>query len=417
MGIVRRTHFTDLDWLNIGPIAPHIGAIKQHFADGRYAPTTVASYLSNIAHFARWCADEHLPLCRIDEVLFTEFLNEHLPRCQCDASVRHDCGDNRAALGHLLFVLRTRGAITSPAKSTTPVDEELRRFDAHMDRVRGLAPKTRTQVLRVVGRLLRQRFSRGCVDVASIKPAHVRQFYAQQALLHRTPGGVGSVVAALHSYFRYRASLGDLVHGLIGAVSAPANWRLATLPKALTAQEVEQLVASLCQPGPSMRRADAIVRCALDLGLRRGEVARLQLDDIDWRAGTVTLRHTKGLREDVLPLPATTGEAIAVYLKSERPQTTNRAVFVRHIAPRDEPVGPDLVGKTIREAYVRAGLPYTRSHLLRHTMASRLLAGGSSLKEVADVLRHRALSTTQIYAKLDSRKLVEVALPWPGSAS
>jgi integrase len=166
-----------------------------------------------------------------------------------------------------------------------------------------------------------------------------------------------------------------------------------------------------------MRRADAIVRCALDLGLRSGEVAGIMLDDIDWQAGTITLRHTKGLREDVLPLPATMGEAIAVYLKNERPQTTNRAVFVRHIAPRDEPVGPDLVRKTIRQAYVRAGLPYTRSHLLRHTMASRLLEAGSSLKEVADVLRHRALSTTQVYAKLDSRKLVEVALPWPGSAS
>ena len=141
------------------------------------------------------------------------------------------------------------------------------------------------------------------------------------------------------------------------------------------------------------------------------------LDDIDWRAGTITLRHTKSRREDVLPLPATTAEAIAAYLKYERPKTSNRAVFVRHIAPRDEPVGPDLVRKTIRQAYARAGLPYTRSHLLRHTMANRLLAGGSSLKEVADVLRHRSLNTTLIYAKLDSRNLVEVALPWPGSAA
>ncbi len=166
-----------------------------------------------------------------------------------------------------------------------------------------------------------------------------------------------------------------------------------------------------------MRRADAIVRCALDLGLRSGEVARLSLNDIDWRAGTITLRHTKGRREDVLPLPVTTGEAIAAYLKHERPKTSNRAVFVRNVAPRDEPVGRDLVRKTIRQAYGRAGLPYTRSHLLRHTMANRLLAGGSSLKEVADVLRHRSLNTAMIYAKLDSRKLAEVALPWPGSAA
>jgi len=177
------------------------------------------------------------------------------------------------------------------------------------------------------------------------------------------------------------------------------------------------LIGSLGQASRSQRRSAAIVRCALDLGLRSGEVARLSLDDIDWRAGTITLRHTKGRREDVLPLPATTGAAIAAYLKEERPKTRNRAVFVRHVAPRDQPIGPDLVRNTIRQAYARAGLPYTGSHLLRHTMANRLLAGGSSLKEVADVLRHRSLNTTLIYAKLDSRNLVEVALPWPGSAS
>src|SRR5206468_7506949 len=90
--------------------------------------------------------------------------------------------------------------------------------------------------------------------------------------------------------------------------------------------------------------------------------------------------------------------AIAAYLKEERPKTRNRALFVRHVAPRDQPVGPDLVRKTIRQAYARAGLPYTSSHLLRHTMAKRLLAGGSSLKEVADVLRHRSLNSTLIYA-------------------
>ena len=183
----------------------------------------------------------------------------------------------------------------------------------------------------------------------------------------------------------------------------------------MTTEEVEQLVGSLGEPGQSLRRADAIVRCALDLGLRRSEIARLSLDDIDWRAGTITLRCTKGRREDALPLPATTGKAIVAYLKQERPKTRCRAVFMRRVAPRDQPIGPDAVYQTIRKAYARAGLPYTRSHLLRHTMANRLLASGSSLKEVADVLRHRSLNTTLIYAKLDSRNLVEVALPWPGS--
>ena len=125
--------------------------------------------------------------------------------------------------------------------------------------------------------------------------------------------------------------------------------------------------------------------------------------DIDWRAGTVTLRNTKCRREDILPLPEATGRAIADYLSFERPQTTNRSVFVRRVAPRDQPIGPDLVRQEIRQAYARAGLDVTGRTFCATRMASRLLEGGSSLKEVADVLRHRSLNTTLIYAKLDSK--------------
>ena len=315
------------------------------------------------------------------------------------------------------FKAYPRSIVARPKAKPSPADKELNRYDEYMDHVRGLAPKTRSMSLRVVGRLLTSLFGDGPVKIAAIKPDHVRRFFAEQAKLYSKPANAGTVVASLRGYFRFRASRGDAVHGLVGVLSYPANWRQSSLPKTLTAEEVEQLVGALGQPGRSMRRADAIVRCALDLGLRSGEVAQIGLDDIDWRAGTITLRHTKGRREDVLPLPAATGKAIAAYLKHERPKTDSRAVFVRHNAPRGWPVGPDLVRKSIRQAYARAGLPYTRSHLLRHTMANRLLAGGSSLKEVADVLRHRSLNTTMIYAKLDSRKLIEVALPWPGSAS
>jgi integrase/recombinase XerC len=417
MDTVQYSRRTNIDWLAAGAIAPYVDAFKGYLTERQYAARTVTGYLSNIAHFARWARARRLRLNRLDESAVVEFLDKHLPNCRCTGCVRRDRSDHRAALGHLLVLLRSQGAIAPPTVSTTPVDDELRRYGEHMEHVRGLAPKTRDIALRVVGRLLTARFGGNAIDITAIKPAHVRRFFAEQAKLYRKPASAGSVVASLRGYFRYRASLGDRVHGLTGAVSYPANWQLSSLPKTLTNEEVDQLVSALGQPGRAMRRADAIVRCALDLGLRSGEVARLSLDDIDWCAGTVTLRHTKGRREDVLPLPAAMGMAIAMYLKHERPKTCNRAIFVRQVAPRDQPVGPDLVRKTIRQAYMRAGLLYTRSHLLRHTMANRLLAGGSSLKEVADVLRHRSLNTTMIYAKLDSRKLVEVALPWPGSAA
>ena len=417
MGNTRSSKHASIDWLAKGPLAPHIDEFMLYLANRDYAANTFCNYLGVVSHFAQWMHSRRLRLQSIDEALVAKFIDQHLPRCHCSGPVQRDRRTLSAALGHLLAVLRAQGAIAPVMVRSKPVDEELRRYDAYMDHVRGLAPKTRETALRILGRLLTARFGDEAIDIAALEPDQVRDFFAQQAKLYSKPASAGTVIASLRGYFRYRVSLGDAVQGLIGVLSYPANWQLSSLPKTLTPEEVEQLVNSLGKQGRSLRRADAIVRCALDLGLRSGEIAHISLDDIDWRAGTITLRHTKGRRDDVLPLPATTGAAIVAYLEQERPKTRNRAVFVRHQTPRGEPVGPDLVRKAIRQAFAHAGLPYTRSHLLRHSMANRLLAGGASLQEVADVLRHRSLNATMIYAKLDSRNLAEVALAWPGSAA
>lgn len=404
-------------WLHESQLAPYVDAFTHQLTECRYASATVDKYIACIAHFAHWSTQCRLDIHRIDEKVVQQFLDDHLPRCDCASQVRHVRSDLCAALGHLLIVLRANAVIAEQPAGTTPVDDDLRRFDDHMNHARGLAPKTRSMYLRTVQRLLFAQFADRPVVISAIKPDDVRKFVVSQGELCSTPVSIGATVVALRGYFRFRVACGDKVHHLIGVVCHPANWQLASLPKALNGTEIERLLGALGHDGPSALRTAAIVHCALDLGLRSSEVANLRLDDIDWIAATVTLRRTKSRREDVMPLPAATGRAIANYLKLERPQTTNRAVFVRNIAPRDKPIGPDLVRKAIRQAYARAGLPYTRAHLLRHTMASRLLEGGSSLKEVADVLRHRSLNTTLIYAKLDSRNLAAIALPWPGSTS
>lgn len=398
------------------PPAAYAAAYERYLTERGHARSYVERCTEGVAHFELWLLDSRRSIELLDEALIAEFLDRHLLRCQCPTAGR-DRRHLSAALGHLLVVLRSQGVIRPRVLGMTAVDAELRRYDHYLLQARGLAPHTRKGMLRIIGRLLESRFGRGAIDIPAIKPEHMRRFYAQQLKLYAKPATAGVVVTALRGYFRWRASLGDRVHALIGAISYPANWQHATLPKTLTAEEVDQLVRSLGAHGPSLRRSDAMVRCALDLGLRCGEIARLRLDDIDWQAGTVTLRHTKGRRDDVMPLPASTGQAIAAYLRHERPRASHRMVFARHITPREALLGPDAVRKIIRLAFARAGLPYTRSHLLRHTMANRLLAGGSSLKEVADVLRHRSLQTTTIYAKLDSRNLIDVALPWPGSAA
>jgi integrase len=160
-----------------------------------------------------------------------------------------------------------------------------------------------------------------------------------------------------------------------------------------------------------------MTRCLTDLGLRCGETVSLRLEDVDWVAGTIRVAGTKTRRVDLLPLPAETGAAIATYLRDERPPTSNRAIFVRHVAPFDAPIGKGAVQRAVLAAYRRCGWTRTRVHILRHSVASRLLRAGTPMKEIADVLRHRSLDTSAIYTKVDLARLAAVALPWPGSVS
>jgi integrase/recombinase XerC len=178
-----------------------------------------------------------------------------------------------------------------------------------MDRVRALPPKVREQDLRTVGRLLNQQFAHRRVAISAIKPETVRKFIAQQDKLYVTPASACCIASALRGYFRYRSARGDRMHHRIGVVNFPATWQLASLPKALSAHEVARLLDSLGGSYPSARRSDAIVRCALDLGLRVGEIANLCLDDIDWHAGTFTLRATKSRREETLAIFGAPGDS------------------------------------------------------------------------------------------------------------
>ena len=160
-----------------------------------------------------------------------------------------------------------------------------------------------------------------------------------------------------------------------------------------------------------------MARCLADLALRCHEVAGLRLDAIDWRAGTLRLEQTKSHRVELLPLPQTTAQALIDYLRQGRPSTSSRAVFVYHRAPRGEGVRKTTVRGAIRRAFGRAGLTWSGTHILRHTAATRMLQGGTSLKAIADVLRHRSIDTTLIYTKVDLLQLSRVAMPWPGQPS
>ena len=304
-----------------------------------------------------------------------------------------------------------------PSAYSDHITEELRHYEEHLRDMRGLAEGSCRQRTRIAGRLLHKQFAERAINISELRAEDVRRFLASQLDARRTPSNASKLASALRSYFRYRATCGDQVGNLTAVISNPVHWKLASLPRALKPEEAERLLNSFTADQRFPKRGYAIVRCALDMGLRAGEIAHLMISDIDWHAGTVMLRGTKSLRQDILPLPMETGQALAEYLQHERHATQNPAIFVRQKKGRDYPITSMAIQKVIKRACCRVGLPHSSAHSLRHTLACRLVESGSSLKEVADLLRHRSLNTTLIYAKLDTPKLAAVALPWPGSTS
>jgi integrase len=198
-----------------------------------------------------------------------------------------------------------------------------------------------------------------------------------------------------------------------------ACWRLAALPPHLASDEVARFLRAFDRRTASGQRGYAMARCMLDLGLRVSEVATLQLEDLHWRDGTARIGAGKARRVDVLPLPIATGLALVAYLRHGRPPSPSRAVFVRDRAPLDVPMTTENVRHAMRQAFVRCGLAdrYTGTHILRRTMATQMRVAGASVKQIADVLRHRSLDTTRIYTKLDRPQLATVAAPWPGGVA
>lgn len=255
----------------------------------------------------------------------------------------------------------------------------------------------------------------GRLDLAGLMPADVLAFVLAESG-RGSRGTARLMVAALRSLFRFLYVEGLVDRPLAEAVPAVASWRLQGLPRGLEAEQVRLLLAG-CERGSAVGRRDlAIVLLLVRLGMRRGEVAALELEDLDWRAGEL-LVCGKGARLERLPLPVDVGGALAEYLRVGRPVgAEDRAVFVR-VRPPYRRLSPTGVSAVVMRAAERAGLPPFAAHRLRHTAACELLRQGASLVEIGQLLRHRTQMSTAIYAKVDRERLRELARPWPGGAA
>ncbi len=380
-----------------------------------YADITISFYEQGAIHFSFWLAKRRVGPSEVQENHFTDFLSRHLSKCDCPFGGVRQRKLVRAGLRHFAAILRSAGCLEPvESKEVEGVDLEVRRFDEYMLNTVGLQDATRLYRTRYVREFLNEFFSNRDVDVSVLVPESIVSYLSKRG--SRLKAASTKVLASsLRSYFRFLRLHGRCEENLVLAVPAPASWRLASLPPALTDQEVARLLSAFDRGTVAGRRDYAITRCLVDLGLRAQEVARLRLEDLDWRKGILRIVGTKSRRDDELPLTAPIGAAMAAYIRRGRPQTAAREIFLRLRAPVGQRMTRSTIGNLILRAAARTGMESTVTgpRILRHTAATRMLQRGASIKEIADVLRHRCLDTTAIYTKVDLPRLTTVALPWP----
>jgi site-specific recombinase XerD len=251
-------------------------------------------------------------------------------------------------------------------------------------------------------------------NLATLDASAVRRYVAD--LSRGCSASIAKLLtAALRSFLRFCLLAGVTATDLSTAVPGVRRWQLASVPPFLKAEEVERVIAAADRSTASGRRAVAMVLLLARLGLRASEVVALELNDIRWAVGEIVVRG-KGRVHDRLPLPDDVGRALALYLRKARGPSTSRRVFVRRVAPHVGLSGPTAVCVVARAALRRAGLRPTGrvgAHIFRHSLATRMIQSGASLAEIAQVLRHRSINSTKLYAKVEFEALRGVALPWP----
>jgi len=376
---------------------------------------TQQNYRSALTHFVRWLSaePEHQ---MIDGQVVHAFLQNHLPACRCPSPVFKQLKTVRAALNQLLL-MQGQDQLRPPCfKGSAAIEDAIRQFDNFQRDVCGLTDATLLRRRYCIRKFLNSLFGDGPIEPQNITPEVLFKFVTDKAAGLK-PSSVSTLLCALRSYLRFLQIKGESSIALIAAVPRPPNWSLASLPPSLSDMDMERFWAAFDITTTNGKRDYAMARCLADLGLRCHEVASMRLDDIDWQNGVLQLQHSKSRRQEQLPLPDITGRAVVDYLRNSRPTTTSRAVFVYHRAPMGQGVVVTTVRSAIRCALARADLPCTGTHILRHTAATQMVQGGATLKEVADVLRHRSINTTSIYTKVNLPELQRVTMPWPGRLS
>jgi site-specific recombinase XerD len=390
-----------------GPLAPFVSGYRMWLLEAGYTPQTVRAMLKEFGNLGRWMDAEGVEIGALTVCGIESFL-----------AGRRAAGRRRVptvrALRSMRAYLRETGvmAVEMPAV-VSPVEGLVGEYREWLVADRGLAAMTVLRYETLARRFLAARVTP--VDelgVAGLDGAVVARFLLDECD-RVCLGSAKGKVAELRSLLRFLHVQGLTSRSLAESVPGVAGWRETTIPPTMPQADIEALLASCDRLTLDGARDRAMLMLLARLGLRSIEIARLQFEDLDWRAGDVLVRG-KARREDRLPIPDDVGAALAGYL-ALRGRHDSRSVFLTLRAPI-RPIRADLVGDVVQRHCRQAGVPHVGPHRLRHTLAMRMLARGAALADISQVLRHSDLATTAIYAKVDLGRLRQVARPWPGAA-
>jgi site-specific recombinase XerD len=388
-------------------MGPHIVGFEASLLAAGYTPGTVRGLLKVMGQLGRWMEAEGVGPQRlaVDDI---DAFGRSL-RTRPDRRVAR-----LRSVDPLVVYLREVGVLEAPKPPpATAVSDLLGVYRSWLTGERGLAAPTVLRYENTARRFLEERFElAGDRFIVDLVAADVTGFLVAECG-RVSLGAAKGRVAELRSLLRYLFLKGWTRRPLGVAIPPVAGWHDTTIPNGIAAGDVERLLASCDRSTPIGARDVAVLLLVARLGLRSAEVVRLALDDIDWRAGELIVRG-KARRQDRLPLPHEVGGALSTYLTEVRPASVTRRVFLTAKAPI-QPLRPDRVSDITRRACARVGIAEVGAHRLRHALAAELLRRGATLVEVSQVLRHRDLATTAIYAKVDLETLRQVAQPWPGA--
>ncbi len=399
--------------LHEGPSGPMFDEFARALSRAGYAEITARRHLRAAEHLVFWAARKSIPADDLNDQHLDRF-DRHLPRCRCPNFGRSARLDVRCGARMFLKCLRQAGVLEAPSESTVEDPPLLRAFRQWMRERRGTSDAT----LYNYGIHIRELLQKLGGEPSHFEARSLRKF-VMDGSAERGLSAAKTRTTALRMFLRFLIAEGQCAVGLDAAIPVLAHWRLATLPRYLQEDEVERVIASCDPTSPVGQRDRAILLLLARLGLRAGDIVGLRLCDLDWRGAWIHVCG-KGHRHTRLPLTREVGQALVAYLQEGRPRSNDEAVFVRCRAPYRALRSHCAVSAIVDRALRRAAVPRPSrgaAHLLRHSVATSMLRHGASLQDIAALLRHRSIETTQIYAKVDIRSLQRIAQPWPELSS